>query len=135
MEADGIDVNYKVGVQIKNCSVPIYHLIEILGILLDNALEAVKDTTWDKTVYFILAEKENMYQFSVQNRAQYISYSDIERLFQLGWSEKGAGRGIGLYHVKCLCDEYNCDIGCKNIEMNEENWIEFDLGVHKADSI
>mgnify|MGYP001066159249 CR=1 FL=1 len=135
MEADGINVNYKVGVQIKNCSVPVYHLIEMLGILLDNALEAVKDTTWDRTVYFILAEKENMYQFSVQNRTQYISYSDIERLFQLGWSEKGAGRGIGLYHVKCLCDEYNCDIGCKNIEMNEENWIEFDLGVHKADSI
>lgn len=133
MEEDGINISYKIDVQTKNYAVPTYHLIEMLGILLDNALEAVKGMPWENTVYFIVVENDDAYQFFVRNQSQYISYSDIEKWFQFGTSEKGYGRGIGLYHVKCLCDEYSCSVGCRNIEINQENWIEFSLIIHKAD--
>lgn len=49
----------------------------------------------------------------------------------MGTSSKGINRGIGLYHVKELCEEWNCNIFCENIEIEGKNWIQFDLEMCK----
>ena len=133
IEKEGIEVEYKIGAAIDNYSISTYHLIEILGILLDNALESVKNAE-DKFITFKVSASKDKYLLSVFNISKYISYDEIENWFQKGISSKGKNRGLGLYHVKCLCQELNCDIYCRNVEYNEDNWIEFCLEICKADS-
>lgn len=133
MEEEGVEVKYELNASIEEYTIPIYNLVEILGILLDNAMEAAKYAE-EKCVIFILSEDDNNYLFSVVNISNYVPYAEIEKWFQCGVSSKGKNRGLGLYHVKSLCQELGCDICCRNIEHEEKNWIKFSLEMGKADS-
>lgn len=133
IEAEGIELRYQVNAQLVDCRIPTYYVIEMLGILLDNAVEALKGSN-DKQIVFEILESEKEYQFVLKNPYKYIPYEEILRWFQLETSGKGIGRGLGLYHLKCLCEEWKCDIECKNIELNERNWITFILKIRKEGS-
>ncbi len=132
-EADGIEIRYKIGTRVNNIQVPTYYVIEMLGILFDNAVEALKDCT-EKVIFFEVYEVGNEYELSIKNPYSYVSYDEILEWFQLEKSEKGRGRGLGLYHLKCLCNDWNCDIQCGNTEIDKKNWIEFKLKIGKADN-
>ncbi len=132
IEDEGIEVKYEINASVERCKIPHFYLIEILGILLDNALEAVKDKERN-IIVFSLSEIDNEYLFSVRNISEYVTYDEIENWFYKGVSSKGKNRGLGLYHVRCLCQELNCNICCRNIELEQENWIEFSLKIGKAD--
>lgn len=132
MEGDNIEVEYEIYSSVDECTITSYYLIEILGILLDNALEAAKCTA-RKIVIFHIRENDNKYLFTVRNVSEYVPYEEIERWFQKGVSSKGRNRGLGLYYVKRLCRDLNSNIQCRNIEYEQENWIEFSLEVGKAD--
>lgn len=131
VEDDGIELNYKV-TSIEKVQVPIYYIIEMLGILFDNAVEALKSYT-EKQISFEINECKEKYEFLIGNPFPYISYKEIEEWFRFERSEKGEGRGLGLYHLKCLCEEWHCDIVCRNVEIEQNNWIEFTLKINKAD--
>lgn len=133
-EDDGIEIDYRIASEISQCRVPIYHVIEMLGILFDNAMEAVKGMA-RKEIFFAVYEVEDKYEVLIRNPLPYVPYEDIVGWFGFEKSEKGSGRGLGLYHLKGLCEEWNCDIGCRNTEINKENWIVFSLRIGKADSI
>lgn len=133
MEGDDIEVKYEIYTSIDKCTIHSYYLIEILGILLDNAVEAIKSTK-RRNVVFIVDENDNKYLFSVRNISKYVPYAEIEKWFQKGVSSKGKNRGVGLYYAKKLCQDLKCDIHCRNIEYEQENWIEFCLEIGKADS-
>lgn len=132
-EADGIELNYKVAAMPDKLQVSTYYIIEMLGILFDNAVEALKNST-EKRIIFEALELDDGYEFSIKNPSRYVSYEEISEWFELGKSEKGSGRGLGLYHLKCLCDEWKCDVGCRNMEINQGNWIVFTLKIGKADN-
>ncbi len=133
-EADLIDINYKVTTSIEQCQVPLYNIIEMLGILLDNATEALKNSD-KKIISFEVCEVERGYLFTIKNPFQYVSYDKILEWFRLDVSEKGENRGLGLYHLKCLCEKWECDVGCRNEEIEHINWIVFTLKIGKADSV
>lgn len=84
-------------------------------------------------ISFEVCELENGYEFSVRNPFPYVPYDEITEWFKLDRSEKGSGRGIGLYHLKCLCEEWHSAIECRNVEIEQDNWIAFILKVKKAD--
>lgn len=132
-EERGTEVKYKVAAKLDKSSVPTYHIIEMLGILLDNALEAL-EASEEKTISFEVCETEGAYQISVMNPFRYVPYDEILKWFQLDKSEKGSGRGLGLYYLKSLCEEWKCDIGCRNVETDQKNWIVFRLTIGKTDS-
>ncbi len=133
IEDRGIEIKYEVNTFIENCVVPTYYLVDMLGILLDNAMEATKSRK--QCILFSISEEDSNYVFRICNPMEYISYQEIERWFQKGESSKGQNRGVGLYHLKCLCQKHNCNICCRNIEKEEENWIEFSLAITKASRI
>lgn len=132
IEGEGIEVKYKISASITGYTVPVYHLIEILGILLDNATEAVKNGE-KKTIILEVSKFSEKFLFSIRNESRYVPYEEIESWFRKGVSNKGKNRGLGLYYVKRLCQEFNCVICCKNVEKDENNWIEFCLEIDKAD--
>lgn len=132
-EDDGIEIDYKVASKIEKTQVPTYYLIEMLGILFDNAMEALKNSHI-KVISFEICELENGYEFSVRNPFPYVPYDEIIEWFKIDRSEKGSGRGIGLYHLKCLCEEWHSEIESRNVEIEQDNWIAFILKVKKADN-
>lgn len=133
IEEDGIELEYYIKASLKKIEMPEYRLIEVIGILLDNAVDAVTEGGNEKRIVLSVIETMDKYQFSIKNTYHYVPYEEIEKWFQLHSSTKGQNRGIGLYHVKMICNEWNSNLGCRNITVNEDNWIEFILEIDKAD--
>ena len=125
-ETDGVKIQYRITAEMKNYEVPTYHLVEMVGILFDNAIEATKYKN-EKIIVLSFTEEEDVYKVNFRNKCEYVPYSEIEQWFQLEKSSKGTGRGLGLFHVKQLCEEWNCSIICRNLVIDAENWIEFSL--------
>lgn len=133
IEEEGINLEYKIATNLENLRIPIYRLIEIIGILIDNAVEALKEVA-NKNVVIEIGENEKEYYFLIRNRCNYVSYSQMSEWFEFEYSSKAEGRGIGLYHAKTLCEELNCDIVCENINIRNENWIKFTVLIQKTDN-
>ncbi len=133
IERDGIGFEYEIRGKLLSPSVPVCYLVEMTGILLDNAVQAVQENGRESVIKFGFYELEDKYCFRVLNKFPYVGYEEIGSWFQMGKSSKGAGRGLGLHHIKALCEEWGCSIVCRNNSVEEENWIEFILEVGKAD--
>ena len=76
---------------------PIYHVIEILGILFDNAIEAQIEMVEAKRLRFQFEEKEMVYVFSVLNPYPYVKYTEIESLVLQNNSKKGKKNVVLVY--------------------------------------
>ena len=132
-ESAGITVLYELKGHYTGSAVPDYYLIEMLGILIDNAIEAQENYQKEKQLKFQFKEKTDGYCFEILNQSPYASYAEIESWFTRGNSNKGKGRGLGLYYIKNLCTEYSVGLSCRNVECAGKNWIEFRLEIKKAD--
>ena len=132
-ESDGIHVDFMIKTHVGRYAVLEYHLVEMLGVLFDNAVESQKGLE-KKSICIRVTEEGARYQFAVLNPFRHVGQDEVLDWFRLDKSSKGAGRGIGLYHVKQLCDENGCEISCENVERHQENWIKFTLWVDKRDS-
>lgn len=69
----------------------------MLGIFIDNAIEAAEDTESKKLVIEASGVREGVV-FSIANTCRELP--DPSKIFQKGVSTKGKGRGMGLYWVK-----------------------------------
>lgn len=127
MEKLDIGINYQIRIENINVGVPIFKLIEILGNLFKNAVEAMKDSEEDKELYVSLNEINEAIYIEVRNRSLFIEYNEILSFFKKGISKKGNNRGLGLYNVKRICDEYSLNIFCENKIINESNWLCFSI--------
>ena len=105
--------------------IPIYKIIEILGNLINNAVEALEQTKKFNKLYVYMVEKNEAFNIKIKNESDYIKYSEIELFFTKGYSKKGENRGLGLYHVKTICEEYKLCLTCQNEEIDEMNWVTF----------
>lgn len=135
IEKNDVEVRLAIRGRIKESDIPPRHLVELTGILLDNALQAIQDKECDRMIRFEFAEHAGHFCFKVSNPFPYVAYHEIEEWFQIGRSTKGKGRGLGLCRVRSLCQEDGCNISYRSIEEDSKNWIEFELTTGKADSI
>ncbi|PYF07925.1 ATP-binding protein [Ureibacillus chungkukjangi] len=81
-------------------------LIIILGNLINNAFEAVKDTQ-EKKVSFFVTDIGNEIIFEVSDSGPGINKDIEHQLFQRGLSSKGKNRGYGLFNVKIEVESLN----------------------------
>ena len=49
----------------------------------------------------------------------------VSRFFEKGYSEKGNGRGYGLYNVKGICKRYGMHIECAERNLEGANFLVF----------
>lgn len=127
----GIDISYCVNIEELQLGIPIYKLVEVLGNLLSNVTEALMKNPLYNKLYVFIEEKDGDLIIEVRNESDYISYAEIGLFFNKGYSKKGEDRGIGLFHTKTICDEYNLSLLCQNIEIDEKNWILFRISNKK----
>lgn len=125
IERHGIVISYQISIGELSVNIPAYKLVEILGNLLKNAVEAMLNSEIEKLLYISVIEIDGTLEIEVRNRSAFISYSEIESFFRKGFSKKGKNRGLGLYNVKTICDDYSLNIFCENKKINNVNWLSF----------
>lgn len=124
IEKLGIEVVYDVKIRELNIEIPIYKIVEILGDLIGNAVEAIEKIEGANKLYVSLID-ENKLEIEVRNESPFVNYEEINKFFIKGYSSKGENRGLGLYNVKNICRKYDLDIYCENIEIDSVNWLSF----------
>ena len=88
-----------------------YEISDILNNLLDNAFQAVKNGTKDKTVILNICEEGNDNIVEVKNSGRTIKPDNIENIFKRGFStKKGDNRGYGLFNIKEIAKKKGSDI-------------------------
>lgn len=120
-------------VTIKNRSlitpVPEYDLIRILGILIDNAIEA---TSPGHTLSLILNSQDGHISIQIKNEGKEISSELRKKMFARGYTTKTPAetrnpRGQGLPNLKELVDHYNGKIFLENEMFHDHTWICFSV--------
>lgn len=98
----------KEGSSYKNddITVPSEALVTITGNLIDNALDAMNmdSSNTDKELQFGAYTKDGELLIIVKDTGPGIPKENLEKIFENGFSTKGTGRGIGLYHTKQLIE-------------------------------
>ena len=98
----------KEGTSYKNddITVPSEALVTITGNLIDNALDAMNmdSSNTDKELQFGAYTKDGELLITVKDTGPGIPKENLEKIFDNGFSTKGTGRGIGLYHTKQLIE-------------------------------
>lgn len=100
-----ITVQIEVPEKIESISIDLMDLTRILGIFLDNAIEATLHHTQPHIQVAFLHTNPNELVIVIQNTmiAQYV---DIQQLFDERFSTKRENRGFGLHNVRQLLERY-----------------------------
>ncbi len=110
----GIKVNFEIFFDFNNLKMPVYDFSKILGILLDNAIEAANDCTYKEiNIVFRDARKQKIQIISIENT--FVNNIDTSTIFRKGVSGKSNHSGIGLWEVNKLVKKYD------NIILNTSN--------------
>lgn len=132
MEERGIGVDYKISIGQLKCDMPIYKMIEVTSDLLNNACEALTlPTEIPQPIYLQIEETEDNILLEIRNVGEPLSLDFIGECFKKGYSKKGSNRGLGLYNVKNIADQYGADILFRNIIIDHHNWVSFTISIPK----
>ena len=94
----GIAVDIEVGDPIRGVGVSTAVVCQIIGILLDNAIEAAAQAA-DKKLDIAMMASAGVVTLIIKNTWQPQAVT-VNKLFELGYSTKGPERGVGLYTVR-----------------------------------
>lgn len=119
----GIEIEYDIAYR-ENTNISIYDLVDIIGIFMDNAIEAIIGSTLPKKIVFSLRDFDGL-DLSIKNPVENISNYDVEKFFINGYTTKASGTGIGLNKIKEYQKKYKYDICTQIISKAENQWIEF----------
>ena len=100
-------------------NLPSEMLITVIGNLLDNAFDAMNegsDYKDHKELIFGIYSKPGAVLITVDDTGIGIKSSDLELIFENGFSTKGEGRGTGLYQVKAMVENFGGKITVESQE-------------------
>lgn len=117
-----IDVKTEFSCSLYDMSIPDILFVEIIGNLLDNAIEEVEKDAKAEKILFSISENLGEVCISVSNEHTKIPYEQYKRFFTEDYSTKGEGRGIGLPYVKRIVEKYSGRIDIGNVEVDGENY-------------
>ena len=103
-----------------------HSLIEIVGVLVDNAYEACPEE--GGRVRMILDSRQDHLIFQIFNQHEKISLEEIGHFFENGFttkSKKIGDRGLGLYRAKMIAEKAGGEITVGQEEIGGENYIQF----------
>ncbi|MCR5835172.1 MAG: GHKL domain-containing protein [Lachnospiraceae bacterium] len=129
---NGILVEPEVSVLNLQCSLEIFELVDVMGVLIDNAVEAVENLeNVEKKVAFVLRETESKVTIKVKNPCIYFERSKIKDFFDEGYSTKGEDRGLGLHYVKKKIESVKGSVSVDTKASKTDNFFEIELNIPK----
>lgn len=124
-----ITVSYDIRIGDLQSKMPLHKMVEVIGNLFDNAVEAVENSGKEKRIYLEFVENPDRIVFKIRNASEYIPQEERIKLFEKGKSSKGQHRGIGLSNVKQICEQYKCDLQVKNQKKDNNMYLEFQMKI------
>jgi len=124
-EEAGIQISYQIAIRNMECGVPAHKQVELLGNLLDNAVEELRASKDRRRLFVTIRESPDGIEIEVGNETGKVEYERVSRFFEKGYSEKGNGRGYGLYNVKEICKKYGMHIECIERNLEGANFLVF----------
>lgn len=112
-EKKGLSVDYDVNVDSLKSVIPIHKLVEITGILIDNAVEAALSCGGKKITCRVNEYCDSIHIF-VMNPYPLVSRDEIKNYVKKGYSTKGTGRGLGLSDAVNILFQYNQALNLKS---------------------
>ena len=100
-------------------NLPSEMLITVIGNLLDNAFDAMNESTdykKHKELMFGIYSNPGAVLITVDDTGSGIKSRNIEHIFENGFSTKGDGRGTGLYQVKAIVENFGGKITVESQE-------------------
>lgn len=123
IDQNDIKINFDIHVNKINNKCITSDLIEILGALLDNAIEEVSKAEYiEKSIEIKIIHINENIDIGIGNVCRYIKNEEILEFFKKGISTKGKNRGLGLYRIKEIVKSLNGRISAYNIDKDDENW-------------
>lgn len=109
-----------------------HDIIEVLGTLVDNAVEAC--TKEHNKIFMSLDSLNGRLLFDIQNEVSNVTLGDVQKFFEKGYSTKSESkmsfpsmRGLGLYNAKIICQRHGGNITVSLDEQEGCQYISFHL--------
>ncbi len=103
MREKGVSCRLEVLYPVTALEMDVWDFVRCLGILTDNAMEAALETDQPWVEILLLAQGGRVF-LRVSN--PYATAPAPERMWDEGWSTKGAGRGLGLSSYRHILENY-----------------------------
>lgn len=127
-----INLHTEFSCSLNGLEIPDIQLVNVIGTLLDNAMEALLEQKENREMYFYITEsdmdEENQTEsksgacIEVGNAHDRILISQWVKFFERGYSEKGENRGLGLYELKKIVKRYHGEVVVQNREKEGKNF-------------
>lgn len=124
-ESFGIEVQCEIHVIDTKQIIKTHDLIEVIGILIDNAIDAIKEYNEQKIIIRLAKEKAVGFVVEIANTSRVFQHSELERFCEYGYSSKGSGRGLGLARLKMIADKNGAELSIENKELEDRNYLVF----------
>ena len=121
-EERDIALEIKISCSLKTVRIPDVYLIEIIGNLLDNAMEEVIKRELHEAVILHIFPDDTRCCISVSNEHEKILYDEYSHFFDFGYSSKGEGHGQGLPYVRRIVKRYGGSIRSGNVTIKKKNY-------------
>ncbi len=139
-EADSRDItiDYCINMPKESLVLPEYELIEMAGILLDNAMDALEkfslqttERVQEKKIRFAIEETDEGLVLTTANTSDYYAEDMTAQFFETGYSSKGKDRGIGLAKLKRMVSGRKGSIIVSNEFYDDSNYLTFTIELPK----
>lgn len=100
-----------------------YEIVEVLGILLDNAIEACQP---HDDIHVLINRVANQIEIQVSNPHEFMSNTTFMEMFEKGYTTKNRqskARGFGLYNVKQIALQNGGKLITRNTEIDGRNYV------------
>lgn len=104
----GIKINLEIFLDLNTLNMKIYEFTRVLGILLDNAIEAC--STCDEKIVNIVFRKDSNRQLIIIENTYLNKEVDTEKIFEKGFTSKNSDKkshGLGLWEVRQILKKNN----------------------------
>ena len=104
-DQQGIKITLEVSMNLNQLYMEIYEFSRVLGILMDNAIEAASECK-EKRIYIYFKEKANL-QFLIIRNSYIDTNIDTKKIYQKNFSTKKDNTGLGLWKVIHIVNKHN----------------------------
>lgn len=126
IEKLGIDLSFKISINEFDIGMPVYKVVEVVGNLIKNAVEALeKAQEGEKKIFVLMVEYDDKFEIEVRNTSRYFAPDEIAQFYKKGYSQKGENRGLGLFNMRNTCEEYGYYVSSICETIDNQNWITF----------